>query len=85
MAFTTPIDTQPIVNAVTEAEGVKDSVLAFISGVGTKISEAVTAALIADNAADQGSVDAANAAILAVTDKLKANSAAIVAALAANP
>lgn len=78
-----PIDTAALEAAVTEAEVGEASVEAFIQGVGDKIAAAVAAALTADNAADQGSVDAANTAIQATVDRLKANSAKLAAALAA--
>lgn len=78
-----PINTADLESAVTNAEGVEASVLAFISGFAQKITDAVTAALNADAAANQASVDAANAAIAGVTDRVKAVSSALAAAVTA--
>lgn len=78
-----PINTADLTSAVTEAEGVEASVLAFIQGFSDKIAKAVADALAADDAADQGSVDAANAAIAGVTDRVKAVSSALAAAVTA--
>jgi hypothetical protein len=79
------IDTSALEAAVTDAEGVQASVVAFIEGFSSKISDAVAAALAADDAADQGSVDSANAAIAGVTDRVKAVAAGLAAAINTNP
>jgi len=78
-----PINTADLESAVTEAEGEVTSVEVFIQGFSDKIKAAVEAALTADNAADQGSVDAANAAIAQVTARVKTASAALAAAITA--
>lgn len=70
MPFT--IDTAALEAAVTNAEGVEASVIAFIQGFSAQIQKAVADALAADAAANQGSVDAANAAIAAVTTRVTA-------------
>ena len=67
-----PINTADLESAVTDAEGVEASVLAFINGFSQKITDAVTAALQADAAANQGSIDAANGAIAGVTTRVRA-------------
>lgn len=75
------VNTADLVDAVKEADGVKNSVIAFISKIGARIQVAVDAALVADDAADQGSVDAANAAIADEVAKIKAVSAELGAAI----
>lgn len=79
------INTADLEAAVTEAEGVQASVVAFIEGFAAKIQTAVSEALAADDAADQGSVDAANAAVASVTDRVKAVAAGLSAAINTNP
>lgn len=79
------IDTTALEAAVTEAEGVQASVVAFIGGFSGEIAKAVADALAADDAADQGSVDAANLAIAGVTDRVKAVAAGLAAAINTNP
>lgn len=76
-----PINTTDLTQAVTDAEGVEASVIAFINGFSAQLQKAVADALAADDAADQGSVDAANAAIKQVTDRVKAVSAGLAAAV----
>lgn len=80
-----PINTTDLTNAVTDAETAEASVIAFINGFSGQIAAAVAAALAADDAADQGSVDAANAAIKTVTDRVKAVSAGLAAAITTPP
>lgn len=79
------IDTSALTQAVTDAIGVKDSVIAFIENVNTAMQDAVTAALEADKAANQASIDAATAAIQAETDRIMGVSAALSAAITTNP
>lgn len=74
-----------VVASVAKAKGVHDSTVAFINGVGAKILAAVTAALEADDAADQGSIDAATAAVATELAALDASSDALAAAVNANP
>ncbi len=75
------INTAELESAVTEAEGVEASVVAFIGGFADKIKAAVADALAADDAADQGSVDTANAAVDAVTARVKGIAAGLAAAI----
>lgn len=74
-----------LTNQVGATEGVESSATALITGFSAQITKAVTDALTADNAADQGSIDAANAAIAAVTERFNASAAALGAAVTANP
>lgn len=78
-----PINTADLEKAVTDAEGVEASVVAFIQGFAQRIQDAVTAALNADAAANQASVDAANAAIASVTDRVTKMSGALSTAITA--
>ncbi len=78
-----PINLDALTAAVTEAEGVEASVEAFVQAQADATKKAVTDALTADNAADQGSVDAANTAIQAVADRIKTNSAKLSALITA--
>jgi hypothetical protein len=68
-----PVDLSGLIAAVNEATTVDESAVAFIAGFSDRISAAVTAALEADASADQTSIDAANAAIKAETDRLLAS------------
>lgn len=79
-----PINTEELVAKVTAAKTVMASAKALIAGFSAKVTEAVTAALTADDAADQGSIDAANAAIAGATSELDAASADLAGALTAN-
>lgn len=74
-----------LTDKVTEAEGVGASAVALIAGFATLVTDAVAKALTEDDAADQGSITAANDAIAAVTARVTASSAALAAAVAANP
>jgi len=78
-----PINTADLESAVTDAEGVEASVIAFINGFSQKITDAVTAALQADAAANQASIDAANGAISTVTDRVRAISSGLATAVTA--
>ncbi len=79
------VNIQELIDAVDRAKSVKDSVLAFIAGVGPQIQAAVTAALQADDAADQGSVDVANAAIAAKVKELQDASTELSQAITSTP
>lgn len=70
---------------VAQTEGVEASAVALIQNFAQQVQTAVAAALTADNAADQGSIDAANQAIQAVSARFQASGAALGAAVAANP
>jgi hypothetical protein len=70
-----------IVAAVTRAVGIQDSATAFITNAGEAIKEAVRVALEADDAADQGSIDAAMAAADAKIAELEGASDRLGAAL----
>lgn len=73
-----------LVAAVNENDTLDASAVTLIEGIAAKISEAVAAALAADDAADQGSVDAAQAAIDATVAQLVASNQKLAAALVAN-
>ncbi len=77
------VDTTALTQAVTDAEGVAASVVAFIQNVGASIQKAVADALAVDDAADQGSIDAANAAIKAEVDRIVAVKTQLAAAITA--
>lgn len=57
---------------VTATEGVTDSAVALIDGFAAQVTKAVTDALTADDAADNGSISAANSAIADVLGRFKA-------------
>lgn len=61
----------------------EQSAIAFAQGQAALIKQAVTDALTADNAADQGSIDAASAAIDGVTNGLASSGADLATAIAA--
>lgn len=69
---------------VTKTETVEAGASELIAGFSAAVAKAVTAALTADNAADQGSIDAANAAIADVTTRYQASSEKLGAAIVAN-
>lgn len=77
------IDTATILAAVEKAKTVQASAIALINGFKDKVIAAVTAALEADDAADQGSVDTAVAAINAAASDLNTSSDALGAAVVA--
>ena len=77
-----PVDLSSLIAAVDKSVGVKASAVALINGIAGKISEAVAAALAADDAADQGSIDAANAAIAAEVSRLTGSADELAAAIA---
>lgn len=78
------IDLSGLTNQVAQTEGIEASATALINGFAAAITKAVTDALTADNAADQASVDAANAAIEAVRARFEASSKTLGDAVAAN-
>jgi len=69
---------------VAETETVEASAVALINGFSAEVTKAVTDALTADNAADQGSIDAANQAIATVTARFAAAGSTLGAAVSAN-
>ena len=73
-----------LTDQVEQTETVEGSAVTLINGFAAEIQKAVTDALTADNAADQGSIDAANAAIAAVTARFNASAASLGAAVSAN-
>ncbi len=81
----------PVINidalaaATDRTVGLVASAVTFITNSGEIMKKAVADALAADDAADQGSIDAANAAIDAVVAKQTASADALAAALASNP
>src|SRR5689334_10086947 len=70
---------------VKATQGVEASAKALILGQADATKTAVAAALQADDAADQGSIDAANAAIDGVTSQFAASAADLGSAIPANP
>ena len=70
---------------VARTEGTEDSASVLISGFSAAITKAVTDALIADAAANQTSIAAANQAIADVTARFVAADDKLGAAVAANP
>jgi hypothetical protein len=70
--------------AVTENETVDASAIALINGFSDAVKTAVTEALEDDDAADEGSIQAAKDAIAAVTARMTASSAKLGAAVVAN-
>jgi hypothetical protein len=79
-----PVDLSGLIAAVTEAETVDASAVALIEGFAASVTAAVTAALQADDAADQGSIDAANTAIQGEVSRLVASKAKVATAITAN-
>lgn len=69
----------------TKTEGTEESAGVIIAAIGAQIQKAVADALTADDAADQGSVDAATAAINQVIARFAAADDKLGAAIAANP
>jgi hypothetical protein len=70
---------------VAATEGTEGSAVALIQGFAAQVSAAVAAALTADAAANQGSIDAAQAAIDTVTARFVASGKALGDAVAAVP
>ena len=69
---------------VTATEGVEDSAVALIAGFASAVTKAVSDALTADDAADQGSIAVANQAIADVAARFKASGDKLGAAVTAN-
>ena len=78
------IDLTALLAAVEKAKTVQASAVALINNFAANTVAAVTAALQADDAADQGSIDAAVAAINDQAAQLTASSDALGAAVTAN-
>lgn len=76
---------QANVDQATATEGTEASAIVVLQGFAAQIIKAVSDALAADNAADQGSIDAAVAAVNTVTARYTASGAALGAAIAALP
>ena len=80
---------QGAINALTvqatQTVGTEDSAEVVINGFSAQVSTAVAAALADDDAADQGSIQAAQAAIATVTRQFTDSSAKLGAAISANP
>ena len=70
---------------VEATEGTEASAIKLIAGFSAAITKAVTEALTADDAADNGSIQAASAAIATVKDRFTQSAAALGDAVAANP
>jgi hypothetical protein len=73
-----------LVAQVQATKGVQASAVTLINGFAAIVTEKVAAALDADNAADQGSIDAATAAIEAARVEATDSTNALGAAVAAN-
>lgn len=78
------IDLSALTAAVEQAKTIEDSAVQLINGFAQRVADAVTAALAADDAADQGSIDAAVAAINEQASALTASSSTLADAVAAN-
>src|SRR4051812_5223709 len=86
MADTTALNqaVADLATEVTNTTGIEASATALINGFAAAVTKAVTDALTADNAADQGSIDAATAAIAAAKTAFNASAGSLGAAVAAN-
>jgi hypothetical protein len=80
----TPLNLDALVAEVAEMDTLVTSVVALLAGQAEAISKAVADALAADDAADQGSIDAAQVAIDGAVASFKAQGAKLAAAVAAN-
>ena len=69
---------------VESTETVEGSAETLIAGFAAETTKAVTAALTANDAADQTSIDAANAAIAQVTSRFQASASKLGDAITAN-
>jgi hypothetical protein len=78
------VDTATILAAVEKAKTVQASAIALINGFKDKVIAAVTAAIQADDEGDQGTVDAAVAAINAAASDLNTSSEALGTAVTTN-
>ncbi len=79
-----PFDLTALTAAVEENEAVDAGAIVIINDIERRITEAVTAALTADRAANEESIRVANAAIATEVAKFRASSAKLSAALVAN-
>ncbi len=73
-----------LTDQVAATETVEASASNLLLGFSSAIAKAVTDALAADNAADQGSIDAAMQAIADTTTRFQASAGALGTAVAAN-
>lgn len=73
-----------LTNQVAATEGTEASAAALINGFSQQIQKAVADAIKADDAADQGTADAVNQAIAAVTQRFTQSANALGSAVAAN-
>lgn len=73
-----------LTDQVTATETTEASAAALLNGQAQAIQAAVTAALKDDDAADEGSITAANTAIAAVQARFQASAATLGAAVTAN-
>lgn len=74
-----------LTSEVTQTEGRTDSAVALLRGQADAIKAAVATALADDDAADQGSIETANAAIEQVAQRFAAAGSKLADAIAANP
>lgn len=74
-----------LTSQVAATEGTEASAKALIDGFAAQVTQAVTDALTADNAADATSIASASSAISAVKDRFAASAAALGAAIPATP
>lgn len=79
-----PIDLSALTQAVTDTETVDASVIALLQGFAAATQKAVADAIAADDVANQGTADAAKAAIDAVTARFVAANTTLSAAITAN-
>lgn len=86
MANTAELDAavSALLAQVADTETKEASAKAYIEGFAAQIQAAVTEALTANDAADQTSIDASNAAIAAVTARFAASAGALASAIPAN-
>ena len=74
-----------LTDQVSATETTEAGAVALIKGFSASLQKAVADALAADDAADAGSIQAANDAIAAVTARFQASAAALGAAVAEVP
>ena len=79
------VETSALVAEVARVKGAAASVVAYVQGSNERLAAKIAEALAADDAADQGTIDAVNAVIAANTAELSAASDAIAAAINTNP
>lgn len=78
------IDVQPVIDEIAAVATVLDSVIVFINESDALREKAVRDAIAADDAGDQGTADAAVAAMRNVSTPLKDKAAAVAAAILAH-